>query len=135
MKKYKLTKETKEYCGYTLYRTEALMDFRDVKKGDKGGFIEKEENLSQEGDAWVSGDAWVYGDAEVSGNAEVSGKLKLTGGYFYHYKSKSETIEKVDMGDYEILCSNPKFEEEKPQGKKVKIRLAEGQIVEGEIIE
>ena len=60
MKKYKLTKETKEYFGVTLYRIEALMDFNDIEKGEKGGFIEKEENLSQ-----VSGDARVYGDAKV----------------------------------------------------------------------
>ena len=37
--------------------------FGNVKKGDLGGWIEKEDNLSQEGDCWVFGDAWVYGDA------------------------------------------------------------------------
>ena len=63
-KKYKLTEETKEWCGRTLHRIEALKDFGDVKAGDKGGWIEKEENLSHQGDAWV------YGDAQVSGNAD-----------------------------------------------------------------
>lgn len=37
MKKYKLTEETKEYYGITLYRIEALKDFGTVKAGDKGG--------------------------------------------------------------------------------------------------
>ena len=64
-KKYKLTEETKEWCGRTLHRIEALKDFGDVKAGDKGGWIEKEENLSHQGDAWV------YGNAQVSGNAKV----------------------------------------------------------------
>ena len=41
------------------------------KKGELGGFIEKEENLSQEGDAWVSDNAQVFGDAQVSGTARV----------------------------------------------------------------
>ncbi len=36
-KKYKLTNETLEYNGRTLYRIEALRDFSDVKKGDIGG--------------------------------------------------------------------------------------------------
>ena len=60
-KKYKLTSETKEWCGITLHRIEYLKDFADVEKGKKGGWVEKEENLSQEGNARVSGNAWVYG--------------------------------------------------------------------------
>ena len=72
-KKYRLTKETKEWCGHTLHRIEALKDFGDVKAGDKGGWIEQEENLNQDGDAWVSGNAWVYGNAKVSGDARVCG--------------------------------------------------------------
>jgi len=62
MNKYKLTK-TKEAFGITLYRIKALKDFGDVKKGDLGGWIEKEENLSQENFCWVSGDARVFGNA------------------------------------------------------------------------
>ena len=49
-KKYKLTEETINVDDVTLYRIEALKDFGDIHKGDKGGFIEKEDNLSQEGD-------------------------------------------------------------------------------------
>ena len=52
-KKYKLTEETINVFNKTLYRIEALRDFNDVKKGDKGGFIEKEENLSQSDNCWV----------------------------------------------------------------------------------
>ena len=145
MSKYKLTKTTKTEYGITLYQIEALKDFNNVSRGDKGGWVEKEDNLSQEDDAWVSGnarvsgDAWVSGDARVSGNAWVCKKIKLVGGYFYHTKEKSEKIEMVDTYDdgYETLACNPWIEkpEEKPQGKKVKIRLAEGTIVEGEIID
>ena len=142
-KKYKLTKETKEFLGTTLYRIEALIDFSDVKKGDKGGFIEKEDNLAQEGDAWVYDNAWVYGNARVSGNARVYGnawvygKLKLAGGYFYHTKQKTEKVEIIENDEnYETLCSNPKLEKEEiTPNKKVKIRLSDNQIVEGEIIE
>ena len=85
MKKYKLTNESIEHLGRTLYRIEALKGFGNVTKGDKGGYIEKEGNLSQDGDAWVSGDArvygdaWVYGNARVYGNAEVNGNAEVSG--------------------------------------------------------
>ena len=48
-KKYKLTDETTNLLGRTLYRIEALKDFGDVKEGDKGGYVESEDNLSQNG--------------------------------------------------------------------------------------
>ena len=103
MKKYELTTNTKMCFGRKLYQIKALKDFGDVKAGDLGGYIEKEENLSHDGNAWVfdnscvlcnayvfdnarvydnaliydnawiSGNAWVSDDALVSGNARISG--------------------------------------------------------------
>ena len=70
-KKYKLTDETIEVDGKTLYRIEALKDFSNVKKGDKGGFIEKEENLSHASNAWIFDDAKVFNDAIIFDNAMV----------------------------------------------------------------
>ena len=61
-KKYKLTEETIIVDGRTLHRIEALKGFANVKKGDKGGFIEKGENLSQDGNCWVCDNARVYGN-------------------------------------------------------------------------
>ena len=71
MKKYELTGEVKVKFGVTFKRIRALIDFGNVKKGELGGFIEKEENLSHENNAWVYDDAWVSGNAEVSGDARV----------------------------------------------------------------
>lgn len=71
IKKYKLTEEIIKVDNSILYRIEALRDFNGVKKGDKGGFVEKEENLSQYGDCWVYDDAMVFGNAEVYYNARV----------------------------------------------------------------
>ena len=71
MKKYELTAESIVKFGRTLYRIKALVAFGNVEVGELGGFIEKEDNLDQYGDAWVSGNAWVYGDAWVYGNARV----------------------------------------------------------------
>ena len=66
-KKYELTNETKPLEGGTvLHRIRALRDIPrfGVKAGELGGFVEEENNLSQDGDAWVSDNAEVSGDAD-----------------------------------------------------------------------
>ena len=74
-----------------------MRDFGDVQKGDLGGWIESEKNLSHDGDCWISsngkvfdngevsgngrifGNSWVYGNGRVFGDGEVSGNGKLSG--------------------------------------------------------
>lgn len=69
MKKYEFTGETKNIDGHILYRIRALRNIHcgglRIRAGDLGGWIETEENLSQEGNCWVYGNARVYGNAEV----------------------------------------------------------------------
>ena len=79
MKKYEFTGETKMVNGVTLHQIRALVDFGDVLAGDIGGWIEKEENLSHDGTAWVYGNAAICGNAEVYGDAEVHGDAKVCG--------------------------------------------------------
>lgn len=79
MKKYEFTGETKVVFGKTLHRIKALISFGFVKAGELGGWVEKEENLSHDGNAWVTENAWVSGNARVSGNAEVTGNARVTG--------------------------------------------------------
>ena len=79
MKKFELTTESITFLGRTLFRIKALISFGSVKEGELGGYIEKEENLSHEGNAWVYGDAWVYGNAKVCDNAWVCGDAKVYG--------------------------------------------------------
>ena len=104
MKKFELTTEfITNMFGTKLFRIKALVEFGNIKAGELGGYVEKEENISQDGDAWVSdnatvcnnatvsGDArisgnaevcnnaWVYGNAEVTGNARISGNLCVAG--------------------------------------------------------
>lgn len=70
-KKFELTDETIKYDGKTLYRIRALKDFGNVTKGDLGGFIEKENNLSQEDNCWIYNNAKVYDSASVFNNARI----------------------------------------------------------------
>ena len=79
MKKFELTTDFIIFYGIKLFRIRALIEFGDVKAGEVGGYIEKEKNLSQLGEAWVSDNAKVFGEAKVSGNAWVSGKAEVSG--------------------------------------------------------
>ena len=82
-KNFELTTETRKMFGRTLFRIKALKSFNDVKVGDLGGFIEKEENLSENAwvcdDACVCGNARVYGDARICGNARVFENARICG--------------------------------------------------------
>ena len=77
--KYEFTGEVKICFGRTLHQIRAKISFGNIAKGDIGGWIESEKNLSQGGDAWVSGNARVFGDAWVSGNAWVFGDACVSG--------------------------------------------------------
>ena len=85
MKKFELTTDSIDVNGVKLFRIKSLVDFGDVKAGAIGGYVEREENLSQNGNAWVYGnarvygDAWVYGNARVYGNAEVYDNARVYG--------------------------------------------------------
>ncbi|HEO6922957.1 TPA: hypothetical protein ACUJK1_001646 [Streptococcus agalactiae] len=80
MKKYELLKDdTIEVAGKTLFRIKALISFKDIRKGEIGGYVEAERNLSQSDNAWVTGNAWVCDDACVTGNARVSDNAWVTG--------------------------------------------------------
>ena len=79
MKKYKFTGETKSYMGITLHRIRALKDFGNVKEGDIGGWIEKEENLSHTGLCWIYDEAIVREDARVTENARAYNISEISG--------------------------------------------------------
>ena len=79
MKKYELTSEKKVIDGVELHRIKALDSFGNINKGDLGGWIESEKNLSQYENAWVCDNASVFGNAMVGGNATVRGNASVFG--------------------------------------------------------
>lgn len=85
-KKFELIKESKEvfregHESITLYRIKALTDIPkyNVLVGDVGGFVASENNLSQNGSAWVADDAKIYGDARVHGDTLLKGEARVYG--------------------------------------------------------
>ena len=81
--KYELTDETKEVDGKILYRIRALKDFRTwigfIHKGDLGGFVESEFNLSQDGSCWISDNSVVFDNARIYDGAVVWGQSFIYG--------------------------------------------------------
>ena len=65
-KKFELTdKFVFNTFGIKLFQIKCTKSFKYAKEGDLGGYVEKDENLDQESDAWVSGNARVSGDADI----------------------------------------------------------------------
>lgn len=78
--KYKILQdETIRHEGRTLYRIQAVKDFNDVKSGDRGGWIQNEENLSQDGLCWLYNDAKAYDNAKVEKNATLRDNVQAFG--------------------------------------------------------
>ena len=98
MKKFEFTGEFIVYYGKKLFRIKALIDFGDVKCGEVGGFVEKEENLSQEDNAWV------YGDARVSGNARVSGDADYACVKGFGRERRNTTFFRTQDGGVSVVC-------------------------------
>lgn len=75
-KKYKILPENKILSdGTTVFRIEALKDFKNkqrlIKRGDKGGWIASEDNLSQNGSCWIFDDAIVKNNARIQDTASI----------------------------------------------------------------
>lgn len=79
VKKFTLTDETMCFNGKTLHRIKALKSFSSVKEGDLGGWVESEDNLSQNDNCWIADNAKVWSNARVTGNVHVCGFTNICG--------------------------------------------------------
>ena len=104
MKKFELTAESKIFAGKKLFRIKALISFGNVEEGELGGFVEKEENLDQSGDAWVFGNARVFGDAWVYGNAEVSDNADYATVHGFGSEYRTTTFFRTKAGNIGVKC-------------------------------
>ena len=86
MKKFELTANSKMCLGKKLFQIKALISFGNVEEGDLGGFIEKEDNLSQYGNAWV------YGNEDYT---TIKG---------FGRNCRNTTFFKSEDGDVKVVC-------------------------------
>lgn len=83
-RKYELTEETIQINGRTLYRIRAMKSFctiimHIVNKGDLGGYVERESNLSQKGECWIFPDCAAMDNASVCDHAIINDNSVVRG--------------------------------------------------------
>lgn len=77
-KKYEIVRDQSiTIYNKNLYRIRSLYDFmagngRSVKKGDLGGYVQSENNLSQSGKCWIFDDAKAFDNAIIRDNSTIS---------------------------------------------------------------
>ena len=102
-----------------LFRVKALKDFNNVKKGDIGGYIQSENNLSHYGNCWiydnavVRDNAKVYGDAKVCDEAIVMDDAKVCGNVQIYdnafVSGNAHVFDNVVVIGKAIVCDNARI--------------------------
>lgn len=75
-----------------LHRIKALRDFGDVRKGDVGGYVENEYNLSHDGECWIYYDAAVFENATVWNDVRIRDEARIYGN--------------ASINDNVVVCNN-----------------------------
>lgn len=76
-----------------------------VSKGDLGGWIETEKNLSHSGECWVDEEAVVVGNVVVKDDAYVCGFSSVEGNAIICDQAAVDGDE-VIVGEYAIICGS-----------------------------
>lgn len=103
-KKYELVPETvTKLYDKSMYRIRALKDFSDVKKGQYGGYVESEDNLSQTGSCWIYDNSIVGSGSRVIDNAVIKDSSRVICG---SEVSDDAVIEKGSLIDESSVVSD-----------------------------
>lgn len=94
---YKLVENTK------VYRIIALKNFGNVKAGDKGGYIKK-DNLSHEGNCWVFDNAIITDNAFVKENAMINDNVIVKGNV--RVFGNVEILDNVVIDNNAVICGD-----------------------------
>lgn len=95
-----------KYETGSLCRIRALKDFGDVKAGDLGGYIEKEKNLSHEGNCWVYEQAEVFHNATILDNAKIKDNARIFDNA--EVGGNAEISDNADILDSAMISGNVK---------------------------
>lgn len=87
--------------GKIIKQIRALRSFGNVKKGQIGGWIESEDNLSHDGNCWIDYDCVVCGDTKVTGDIVVRNYLQ----FLYTVDQETLTIKPLRKNGWGINYS------------------------------
>lgn len=121
-KKYRLTEESQIMDGRTeVFRIEAVSNFGDVRVGDLGGFIESEDDLTNDlgDDSWVYDEAVAYGydynnnrpfqaqgvsdNAKITGNSIVKNSIVSEGAVINNSRVEESLVKDSKVVDSNVL--------------------------------
>lgn len=72
MKKYEIIKtDYIEYKNRKLFRIKAIRNFSYIRKGELGGYVQNENNLSHAGECWAFDNSKILDNAIVKDNAQI----------------------------------------------------------------
>jgi UDP-3-O-[3-hydroxymyristoyl] glucosamine N-acyltransferase len=100
-RKYEFTGETRTISDRTLHQIRAIRNFGNVKAGQLGGWIEKEDNLSHKGKAWIYVNACVFENAKIIEDASASGSSKIFGNAII--RGKARITDKACVFEYALV--------------------------------
>jgi len=106
MAHYRLTRETQRIGNIALYRIQATapLEHLDIGAGDLGGWVQGENNLAQDGLAWVGDEAIVMDQARVEGDATVAGDALIQG--VATIKGNAKVYDDAQVGGEAIVAGN-----------------------------
>jgi len=130
--KYELTATSLHNSRHNgLFQIKALKDFGHIKKGQLGGFVQSEHNLSQEGNCWIypnasasdksrvldnailrdfaslKDHARIYNRAVMLDNAKLEGFTSLAGDVIMKDNSFMEGYASAEADD--VICRSPGY--------------------------
>lgn len=111
--KYELTNKTRVVRDVTLRQIRAVKPFSNIKKGSLGGFVQSLQNLSQQGNCWISRNAIVMGQARIENFARITGYSIVRGQAVVRDHAKvrgcAEVTGQSVIQDRAIICDRVKI--------------------------
>lgn len=95
----------RDFDAYAFYLGKAYI--KHIKRGDLGGYIQSEKNLSHDGVAWVDDDAVVFNEAFVCDNAWVGGNSKIYGKTIV--RGYAKITDRADIGGKIVITDHAKI--------------------------
>lgn len=103
MNKYELTDDVKHCFNTKVYRIKALRDGKFFNKGELGGYVESEDNLSQVGECWIGDNAIAFNESYISGSAYVYGNAVIQNSKI---EDDAQIFDDSEIKDYSVIRDN-----------------------------
>ena len=93
----------------TYYRLRAIRNFKNIKKGDSGGYVKGYYyNLSHKGNCWIYNYALVGESAQVTDNVVVCDSAKVFGNA--KVSGNAKVTDNAHVGGFDVICGSSRVD-------------------------